>query len=283
VTYRRRPSALHAARAGAGIAYCAALAAAALLTASPLGLAGVLAAIAAAGVAAGAGRDVRRAARIALPLGLLIALVNALLVRDGLTVLWRFGDVPGFGPVDVTLEALVSGLVLGMRAVAIVLAAALYAVAVDPDEVLRLFRRISFRSALTATLATRMVPLLARDGRRLAEAQRARPGPPAPRLALVRAVSAGALDRAVDVAATLELRGYGSARPPARTHLPWSRHDVAVAGAAAGWAPFAAAGEAAAGSGSGLRIGAGPEAILLAGAYPLAALAPFLQCRGVAR
>ncbi len=154
MTYRRRPSALHAARAGAGIAYCAALGAAALLAAGPLVLGGVLLAIAGAGIAAGAGADLRRAARIAVPLGLLIALANALLIRDGLTVIWRFGDVPLLGPLDVTLEAAVSGAVLGLRAVALVLAASLYAVAVDPDEVLRLFRRISFRSALTATLAT---------------------------------------------------------------------------------------------------------------------------------
>ena len=61
---------------------------------------------------------------------------------------------------------------------------ALYTAAVDPDEVLRLFRRVSFRSALTATLATRMVPVLARDARRFADAQRCRPGRPPSRLAL---------------------------------------------------------------------------------------------------
>ena len=89
------------------------------------------------------------------------------------------------------------------------------------------------RSALTATLATRMVPMLARDARRLHDAQRCRPGAPVSRLALVRAVAAGALDRAVDVAATLEVRGYGSAVPRrAGAARPWSRHDLAFAGSA---------------------------------------------------
>lgn len=287
MTYRRRPSALHAARAGAGIAYCAALALAGLLGQSPLVLGGALLAVAAAGAAAGVGRSLAHAARFAVPLAVLIAVVNALLVRDGLTVIWRFGDLPGVGPVDVTLEALAAGAVLGLRALVIIGAATLYAVAVDPDEVLRLFRRISFRSALTATLATRMVPVLARDGRRMAEAQRARPGPPAPRLALVRAVSTGALDRAVDVAATLELRGYGAARRPPRQARPWSRHDLAVttaaaavaglavASAALGWAPFVA--------GDRLEVGTGAAAIAVAAALPAAALLPFLERRGVGR
>jgi energy-coupling factor transport system permease protein len=37
----------------------------------------------------------------------------------------------------------------------------------------------------------------------------------------------------VDVAAALELRGYGSATRPARRRRPWSRHDVRVAAAGA--------------------------------------------------
>ena len=129
---------------------------------------------------------------------------------------------------------------------------ALHSAAVDPDELLRAFRRLSFRSALTAALATRMVPVLARDARRFRDAQRCRPGPPASRLALARAVTAGALDRAVDVAATLEVRGYGGSGRPARRVRPWSRHDLAfavsaaalaalgVAAALAGWETFEA-------------------------------------------
>ena len=93
---------------------------------------------------------------------------------------------------------------------------ALHSAAVDPDDLLRAFRRISFRSALTAALATRLVPVLARDARRLHDAQRCLAGEPAPRRAIVRAVASGALDRAVDVAATLEVRGYGAARRPPR-------------------------------------------------------------------
>ena len=103
----------------------------------------------------------------------------------------------------------------GCEPCSLILCGALYTTAVDPDEVLRLFRRVSFRSALTATLATRLVPVLVRDARRLADAQRCRPGRPPSRAALMRAATAGVLDRALDVAAALEVRGYGG-RAPAR-------------------------------------------------------------------
>lgn len=234
MSYRRRASPLHAARAGAGCAYCLALACAALLLSSPLVLGAVVVAIFGAGVAAGVGREMRRAATLALPLAIVIALVNALVTRDGLTVIVRLGNVPVLGHTDVTLEATTYGAILGLRAMALILCGALYTAAVDPDEVLKLFRRISFRSALTATLATRMVPILVRDARRLTDAQRCRPGRPPSRLALMRAATSGTLDRALDVAAALEVRGYGRPGRSPRLPRPWSRHDLAFAASAVG-------------------------------------------------
>jgi energy-coupling factor transport system permease protein len=232
VTYKRRASPLHGARAGAGCAYCLALLVAALMLDNPVVLGAVTLATFAAGVAAGVGVEMRRAAILALGLALVVAVVNALVTRDGLTVLVRLGDLPVLGHTDITLEATVYGAILGLRAVALILCGALYTAAVDPDEVLRLFRRISFRSALTATIATRMVPVLARDAKRLADAQRCRPGKPPSRLQLVRAAGSGVLDRALDVAAALEVRGYGAARKPPRLRTPYSRHDLEFGSAA---------------------------------------------------
>jgi energy-coupling factor transport system permease protein len=209
-----------------------ALACAALLLSSPVVLGAVVVSIIGAGVAAGLGPEMRRAAPLAVSLAIVIALINALVTRNGLTVIVRLGDLPVLGHTDVTLEATVYGAILGLRAVALIMCAALYTAAVDPDEVLKLFRRISFRSALTATLATRMVPVLVRDARRLTDAQRCRPGRPPSRVALVRAATSGALDRALDVAAALEVRGYGRPGRPPSGRRPWSRHDLAFAVAA---------------------------------------------------
>ena len=284
--YRRRASPLHAARAAAGCALCAALACAALLLDHPLVLGAVVLAALAAGAGAGVGRQIGFALLLALPFALVVALINPLVAQQGLTVIARLGDIPPFGRVDVTLESLVYGCVLGLRTLALVLCGALYTAAVDPDEVLRLFRRVSFRSALTATLATRMVPVLHRDGRRMAEAQRCRPGAPPTRLALVRAVAGGALDRAVDVAAALEVRGYGAARRPPRIRTPWSRHDRAfllVAVAIALLAVLARVGSLAAFDAYPELHGAW-DAVpwALAAAIVVLPLLPFLDRRGIA-
>jgi len=287
VIYRRRPSPLHAARAAVGCGYCLALAVAALTLSAPLALGAVVVSVVCAGVAAGVGRNLGRAVRFALVLGLLVAAVNALVTPDGLTVIWRMGDLPILGQTDITLEATVYGAILGLRAAALVLCGVMYTLVVDPDEVLGLLRRLSFRSALTVTLSTRMVPVLLSDSRRLADAQRCRPGRPPSRLALLRAATAGAFDRALDVAAALEVRGYGTARRPQRLRTPWSRHDLAfaasaaaivalaVAGRVAGLAPFQAY--------PGLSSPVGVGEILLALGLVACALLPFLDRRGLER
>jgi energy-coupling factor transport system permease protein len=109
--------------------------------------------------------------------------------------------------------------------------------------------------------------VLGADAQRLAEAQRTRPAHPARgirgRVALLSAIVGGSLERSMEVAATLELRGFAVAaeRPPgprwprlpgtrrrqgprapgsgtgspgsparrsqARARRPWSRHDLA--------------------------------------------------------
>jgi energy-coupling factor transport system permease protein len=287
VSYRRRASPLHAARASGGVAYCLTLGCAALLLSAPIALAALICAIVGAGIGAGVGRELRRAALLAAPLAIAIAAINALVTRDGLTVIVRLGDLPVLGHTDVTLEATAYGAILGLRAVALILCGALYTAAVDPDQVLRLFRRVSFRSALTATLATRMVPVLVRDSRRLADAQRCRPGAPPSRVALMRAASSGVLDRALDVAAALEVRGYGSARRPPRDRDPYSRHDLAFAASAvsvlalaigsriAGLTPLRAY--------PTLDAPAGAVVIAVALALVACALAPFADRKGIGR
>ena len=235
--YRRLASPLHAARAGVAALWALALCAAAVLLSHPVALLALLAAVLLAAAGAGVGRQLASALRVAAIVAVPIVLVNVLVSRQGLTVFARLGSLGPFGQGDLTVEALAYGAVVALKVTIVILIGTLASVAVDPDELLRIARRLSFRSALTASLAVRMVPLLAADAQRLAEAQRTRahgaPRGARARLAIVAAVLDGALDRAMDVAATLEVRGFATARRAARSSRPWSRHDVAFAASAA--------------------------------------------------
>jgi energy-coupling factor transport system permease protein len=139
-----------------------------------------------------------------------------------------------------------------------------------------------------------MVPLLAADAQRLAEAQRTRPeGAPRGargRLALFSAVLGGSLDRAMDVAATLELRGFARAdsrrRGGPRLRRPWSRHDLAFAASAVAVPGVALAGRLSGALGFDsypllhARLGAG--GLALCAALLAATLLPFADRRGIA-
>ncbi len=213
--YRPLASPLHATRAGVAALWAAALGAAALLLYHPLALAVLLVAVVLAGRGAGVGPELTRALRTALIVALPIVLVNVLVTRDGLTVFARLGDLGPFGQGDLTLEALVYGAVIALKVTALILVTALASIAIDPDALLRKSRRLSFRSALTASLAIRMVPLLAADARRLAEAQRTRPPGIATRVGAPSSAAASAQDagggsRASDAPASAQDAGGGS-------------------------------------------------------------------------
>jgi energy-coupling factor transport system permease protein len=279
-------SPLQATRASVAVAWCLALGLAALLVSNPLTLGALCASVVIAGVLSGAGRGIRRAAVYALALALSIAVVNALATRDGLTVIARLGDLPVLGYTNVTLEATVYGAILGLRAATLVLCGALYSMAVDPDAVLALMRRLSFGSALTASIANRMVPVLLRDSRRLADAQRCRPGPAPGRMMLIRATTSGVLDRALDVAAALEVRGYGAAWAGRRraAPAPWSRHDFGFALSAVLVVAVALAARLTLATFSAYPVlsePAGPPAVAISVLLGVCVLAPFADRRGV--
>lgn len=276
-TYRDRASALHTARAGTTAGLCLALGLVCALYENPVVLLAVIAATVTAGVAAGVGKELRRAALLAVPLALLVTAVNPLVYREGDTLLVRGGELLG-RRIDITLEALAAGGLAGLRVAAFVIVFGLFSACVDPDELLRMFRRLSYRSALTAVLATRLVPVMARDALRMGDAARCRPSPPA-RLAVARAALSGALDRAVDVAAALEVRGYSVGGRPEQSSRPWSRQDIRVS---AGAALIGTAAVAAALAGVGpteayprLEIAFGPPEAILCALLLVGAALPF--------
>jgi energy-coupling factor transport system permease protein len=278
--YKQRRGPLQDASPGAAVAYLSAIVVVAFLYLNPLVLLAAGAAATLAGVLAGARAAVRSALRMGLSLALLVAFVNALVTSRGETVIARLGEWPLFGRVDVTLEAIVAGVSYGLLAAATIVAFAVYSACVDPDRVLRALRPLAGRSALTATLVSRLVPVAAADAGRLRDAAALR-GPaaaPVGKAPLARRLLAGSLDRAVDVAATLELRGYSLEAPRARNRRSRSRYDsrfylvaaivllAAIAGKLLGADDFQAY--------PTVAIGFGPATLAVAAIVTLSGLAP---------
>ncbi|HTA98074.1 MAG TPA: energy-coupling factor transporter transmembrane component T [Solirubrobacteraceae bacterium] len=289
--YRRLASPLHATRATVAAMWACALIAATLLSESPMVLGALLIGVLGAGAGAGLGRELARTLRTVSIVAIPIVLVNVLVYHEGLTVFARLGDLGPFGQGDLTLEALVYGAVIALKVGLLMLVTTLAGLAIDPDGLLAVFRRHSFRSALTASLATRMIGVLSADSQRLAEAQRTRPGGSATgaraRVRLLSAIVGSSLDRSMDVAATLELRGFAAGRHTGNRapRRAFSRHDRAFAisavfmfalalfGRLAGAAPFNAY--------PLLSMPVSAATLALCVALPVAVLLPFADRRGI--
>ena len=244
---RRRPRTRSAAKPAlarrqpaASAGYVAALAFAALVVVNPLQVTILLAMTVILLAASGRLRASLPYVRVALAVGLFLAVLNPFFSHGGLTVLWE----ADFGAVEIrlTLEGLVYGVTTALRLTAVVLAFALFNVALDPDDQLGLLSRFSFRSGLVLSLAARLLPVLSSDGSHIADAQRSRGMEldrgtrrerAAARLPLLGALLTRSLERAVDVAAAMEARGYGSGRRSRWLHRrAWRAADVALAGGA---------------------------------------------------
>jgi energy-coupling factor transport system permease protein len=277
--YVPRPGPLQRASPAAAVAYLAALAVVAFLYSNPIVLAATGAALVLAGRLSGARATVRAALWMGLTLAMLIVAVNVVVVSRGETVLVRLGHLPLLSDV-VTAEAIAAGAVLGLRAAVVMVAFAVYSACVDPDRVLRALRPLAGHSALTATLVSRLVPVAAADAARLRDAAQLRgPGAaPVGRAPLARRLLAGSLDRAVDVAATLELRGYSLDAPRAKNRRSRSRYDrrfyatgavvltAAIAGKALGADAFAEY--------PAIELSAGPPTLAVSLVIALSGLAP---------
>jgi energy-coupling factor transport system permease protein len=251
---------------------------------SPLVLIAATVATAMAGRAAGAARAVKASLKLGVTLMIFMVVVNVLVTHRGDTILIRGWDMPVVGNTDVTLESLAAGGAIGLRVVAVVLAFAVYSACVDPDRVLRALRPVARRSAMTAGLVTRMVPLAAADGARMREAVALRgPGAePVGRPAMARRLVEGSLDRAVDVAATLELRGHSLGIRPQRRR-EHSRDDLPLYATGAAILAVAVAARVA-GAGAfdtypRIAIGIGPLTLALCGALIGLATLPFMVRR----
>jgi energy-coupling factor transport system permease protein len=123
----------------------------------------------------------------------------------------------------------------------------------------------------------------------MSDAARCRPRAPG-RLEVTRATLSSALERAVEVAAALEVRGYASARPGRGGASAWSRHDSRVLAAAfvviCATVACAAGGAAWLHSEPTVRMASGAATYALAAVFALAGALPFAGASarlGVAR
>lgn len=193
--------------------------------------------------AAGALRASRMYATAGAVAAVSVAVLNPLISRQGVTVLWEGPVLPVVGQFNITAEACAFGVGMGLRLFVVISAFALYATAVNPDAALRVLGRVSFGSALIMALAVRLFPAMTTDAKRIMDAQRSRglrldTGTRRARVAarkpIVDCLLLTSLERAVQIAESMESRGYGRTGRTSASLPSWQLRDWLVAAAALG-------------------------------------------------
>ncbi|MGZ4430921.1 MAG: energy-coupling factor transporter transmembrane component T family protein [Gaiellales bacterium] len=148
-------------------------------------------------------------------------LVNPFVAVQGLTPIWQGPHIPLLDT-EITQEELAFGTAAAMRILASSLAVAAFVRLADGDLLMRAVARVAPRSAMIASLATRLLPTLERDASGIVLAARTRGA------TLTGVRHAGAmlplfvslsLERSLAIAEAMEARGYGGSgrtRAPAR-------------------------------------------------------------------
>lgn len=176
----------------------------------------------------------------AVGMAVVIVAVNAVVSGAGTTVLMWGPEIPVLGRLHVTLEAVCYGAGMGLRLLVIMSAFCFYTYAVHPDKILKVAGRFGGRVALVVALATRLFPLLAADLHRITEVQRCRGVMLNKGSRWVRAKNwlpvtgvllVSSLERALQMAESMQARGFGSGMRSSYRRETWRPADYWVAAA----------------------------------------------------
>ena len=176
-----------------------------------------------------------------LALSLLIAVAlatafNTVLGHSGTHVLARIPDaLPVIGG-PLTVEGFAYGVGVGLGLAAAVLAVAPLSLCIEPDQLVAALPRALSRSGAALGAALNLVPAIARSVTAIGEAQRLRGIPAGLRGArsILIPATLTALEDSLQLAESMEARGYGSGPRTAYAQSNWHPFDVLVVVVSAG-------------------------------------------------
>jgi energy-coupling factor transport system permease protein len=251
-------------------AWLAAAALPALLTRNPLYLSLVLAAVGITYLALGQGSSLARSwgafVRFGATLWLLTIPFVALTSHQGNLVLF---SLPANWPIiggPITVESLLYGLCTGLQIISLLLAFAVFNVAVDQARLLRMTPAFIYQMGVVSAIAVGFVPQMVAAWQAIREAQQVRGHRVRgvrDLLPLIMPLLITALERAMRLAESMEARGFGGTPETASSRRKLAHQLAILAGLAA-----LAAGLAILGFWPGQRLLAG--SLLAAGALALA-------------
>lgn len=174
LTYEHRGVFLQSVHTMVNLFYIAVLFVLVMISDHPLFLIGVFLITLLALSGAGALEKGERLLRVGIWATLLIMIINPLVIHAGETILWSGPKLPVLGKIEISMEAICYGAVMGLRLMTLMTVFCLYNEILDPDRLLSYMSRFAYKSGLMVSLATRLFPSVVRDLANVREVQQLR-------------------------------------------------------------------------------------------------------------
>ncbi len=192
-------------------------------------------------IAARVWREWASVMKFAFFLCLAIIIINALVSSHGSHVLWRAPfQIPLIGAPVLTVEAVIFGVGMSLRLLAVISAFAMLTFATHPDDLMLSMIKVKlpYKSVLVTSLTTRFIPTLIDDVERISDVQRSR-GLELDRgnlfqriknrMAIIIPLLSNSLDRTVQMAEAMESRAFGHGERRTFYHeVKLSKFDVGI-------------------------------------------------------
>lgn len=225
------------------LAYLGTLLVLALVFSHPLYLAGLLLVIGLTIWAAQGLETWESYLKIGLAMMALVMIINPLMIRAGKTIIWYGPNVPVFGRLTISLEAIYYGIAMSVRLLDIISIFCLYNLIVHPDKVLNLLSRFAGKSALVISIATRMFPTMARELENIRCVQQMRgvdfnkgslKEKVKKRSSLINILVLSSLENSLEIAEAMQARAFGSGPRSCYSRSLWRPRDALCFSVSAG-------------------------------------------------
>ena len=220
--YRDKGTVIHRLNPFTKLAWVVSVFVAALLLSSPLFLLVLFLSTVPLVVAARVWRDWTSFMKLALFLCVAIIVINALVSYSGTHVLAEAPfRLPVMGTPTITVEAILYGVGMSIRLLAIISAFAVLTLTINPDDMMlsMIKMKLPYKSVLVTALSTRFVPTLLGDAERISDVQRSRgleldkgrlPQRVKRSMSVIIPLLSNSLDRTVQISEAMESRAFGS-------------------------------------------------------------------------
>ncbi|WP_129724434.1 energy-coupling factor transporter transmembrane component T [Xylanivirga thermophila] len=188
-------------------------------------------------ISVGAVGDIKDSFAFILRMTLIFIIINCLTNKNGRTIIWRGPNIPVFGRLQISLEALIYALMMGIRLSGVLSVFILQNKSMNPDALLSYMALIFPRSALLVSMTTKTIPYLAQLSNRVGEVMsvmgldidgKGYKGTVKNRLPIIKVIFMSSIEDSLSIAESIQARGYGSGGRSRYFTYRWRMRDTVV-------------------------------------------------------